>query len=788
AYHNMSLWIWSVSLVIGLLLLSFLVYISLTSLIIYWAIALLLLLILNVRPLRCILLSKPLFYGFRKAMPALSKTEQEALAAGAVGWEGELFSGKPDWKKCLSIPSPHLSIEEQAFLEGPVNQLCAMVDDWDITHKRVDLPPEMWDFIKKERFWAMIIPKEYGGLGFSAYAQVAILTRINGCSVTVATTVMVPNSLGPAELLLKYGETAQKEYYLPRLAIGEEIPCFALTGPTAGSDAASIPDSGIVCHGEFEGKNIIGLRLNWDKRYITLAPVATVLGLAFQCFDPEHLLSRETERGITCALIPTNMPGIRIGRRHFPLNSPFMNGPTQGKDVFIPLDWIIGGEKMIGRGWQMLMACLGAGRALSLPSGANAGAQVAALATGAYARIRQQFSLPIGFFEGVEEALAIIAGNTYIIDAAVRLAATTIDHGTKSAITSAIVKQQTTERARQIGLAAMDIHGGKGICLGPRNYLARGYQAMPISITVEGANILTRSFIIFGQGVIRCHPYMMTEMESIASNDVARFDRAFFAHIGYMISRKVRLFFLNLTRAHFISVPDRSLKRYFQKVTLYSSALAFTAELAIVGLRGDLKRREKLSGRFADIMGSLYLISAVLKRFIDDGKPKEHRALVDWACQHLFYTIEQRLLAIRRNFPVRLFALSMRLLSFPWGKRCKPPSDKLSHQLAKLLITPSVARDKLTASVYRQSPETNFVAMMEQALPKIIAVEPLEKRLKAAKRAGKISGLTLAEQTKAALQAGLITEDEAKQLQLADTLRMAVIAVDDFSSEELKSS
>lgn len=785
AYHNVSLPVWTASLLAGLLLLSVFTSLSFISLLILWTIVVLPLMVLNVLSLRRKLLSKTLFNFFRRSMPAMSTTEKEALAAGMTGWEAELLSGDPDWERLLAQPGPSLSVGEQAFLDGPVNELCSMIDDWDITHNRADLPAEIWAYIKEHRFWGLIIPEKYGGLAFSASAQVAVLSRIHGRSASVATTVMVPNSLGPAELLLKYGLAAQQEYYLPRLACGEEIPCFALTAPTAGSDAAAIPDRGDICHGEFQGKSVIGIRLQWDKRYITLAPVATVIGLAFHLFDPEHLLSKKVDRGITCALIPANTAGVSIGRRHFPLNSAFMNGPIQGKDVFIPLDWIIGGEEMIGRGWQMLMECLGVGRAISLPAGANGGAQTAALATGAYARIRQQFSVPIGFFEGVEETLTTIAGNTYIINAAVKLGAAAIDNDVKSAVASAIVKQQTTERGRQVVLAAMDVHGGKGICMGPRNYIASAYQTVPISITVEGANILTRSFIIFGQGLIRCHPYLLAEIQSVETQDLVQFDKALFNHFAYMGSRKIRALFLALTQGRFVPVANKSLKRYFQLATRYSGALAFMAELAIIGLRGNLKRCEKLSGRFADVLSLLYLISAVLKRFIDDGKPAADRVLVDWSCQQLLYNIEQRLWEIYQNFPSRFLAFSMRFFVFPLGRRCQLPGDKLSQQVAQLLLTPSPARQRLTADVYQQALANNPIGLMEQYLPIIIAAEPLERRLKQAERAGKITGLSLPEQVTAALVADLINQDEAEQLLQADRLRQAVIAVDDFSSSEL---
>jgi acyl-CoA dehydrogenase len=739
----------------------------------------------SIKPLRRVLLSKYFFKIVSKAMPTMSATEREALEAGTVSWEGDLFSGAPDFLLLRNSPTVSLTEEEQAFLDGPVNTLCAMIDDWDITHNLTDLPPEIWQFIKENRFLGMIIPKRYGGLEFSATAQMSVLVKIYGRSITAATTISVPNSLGPGELLLKYGTEEQKNYYLPRLADGREIPCFALTGPNAGSDAASIPDKGIVCYQEVNGEKVLGIRLNWDKRYITLCPVATVLGVAFRLFDPDNLLGKGEDIGITCALIPANVPGIIKGRRHFPLNTGFLNGPTQGKDVFITLDYLIGGVGMAGMGWRMLMECLSAGRAISLPSSASGGAQAATLACGAYSRIRKQFNQPIGKFEGIEEPLARVAANTYIIDAALTMAAAAIDHGAKPSVVGAILKYHTTERARQISVDAMDIHGGKAICLGPNNYLGRGYQGSPIAITVEGANILTRSLIIFGQGAIRCHPYVFKELESIRSNNLVAFDRAFFAHAGFILANFTKSIIFAVTDGYLSATPASSMKRYYQLVHKYSANLAFLADFSMSILGGDLKRKEKLSARLGDMLSSLYFVSAVLKRFHEDGEPKADVPLVQWCCQQLLYECEIAMHGVIENFPLAWARVLLRLIIKPLGNRRNRPNDELGHQLAKMIIEPSETRKRLTRLVYSQAVENCPLGRMEEAFHKICAADELEKKVVRAAKDHVLKSLTLLEQIEEALAGGLLTAKEAKQLQEAEQARQEVIKVDDFSDEEL---
>lgn len=783
SYQRAALSVWTISFLILLILQTYFSNTGTVSLTLEWLLFLGIATVLNVRPIRRQLFSRFVFQIFQKKMPIMSRTEREALNAGTVTWEGDLFQGAPSWRKLLSFPAGKLTEEEKAFIEGPVDEVCRMTDDWDVTHNRADLPEEVWQFLKAQGFFGIIIPKQYGGKGFSATAHSAILVKLYGRSITLASTVVVPNSLGPAELLLEYGTEEQKNYYLPRLAQGEEMPCFALTSPEAGSDASSIPDSGVVCRGKFDGKEIIGIRLNWDKRYITLAPVATVLGLAFKLYDPNHLIGKKEKIGITCALIPTTTPGIKIGRRHFPLNAPFQNGPTQGKDVFIPLDWIIGGVKMAGQGWRMLVERLSVGRGISLPSGAVGNAKVLSWVTGAYARIRKQFHLPIGYFEGIQEALARMAGYTYLLDASVKFNLAAIDRGEQPAVPSAILKYHTTQRARLISLDAMDIHAGKGICLGPRNYLGRGYESAPISITVEGANILTRNLIIFGQGAIRCHPYIFSEMEAAKDQDLKKFDKALFGHLGFTVSNVFRAIFLGLTSAWLVQVPANPVKRYFQQLTRYSAAFALVADFAMLFLGGDLKRKESLSARLGDVLSMLYMGSATLKYYAEQDYPTADRPFIDWVIQDVLFVIQKQLLGFLTNFPHRIIAGLLRILIFPYGAWLKEPSDRLNRTVAELLLAPNDSRRRLTQGIYNTAEPNNPVGLIEEALEKVILAEPIEKRLHAAINPG--TGLHFDEYVKMALATGILTPEEAEHVLMAEAARKEIIAVDDFSSEDL---
>lgn len=786
AYHYASITIWSITLVVGLLLMSKYAGISTVGLYCLWGFTATVLLLINLRPLRRLLVTKHVMRFFQGILPEISRTEQEALDAGTVHWEGELFTGDPDWDALLAEPKATLSEEEQAFLDGPVETLCGQIDDWEFTHNLTDMPESMWDYAKKEGFFGMIIPKEYGGKGFSEWGHACVLIKLYSRSIGVATTISVPNSLGPAQLLLKYGTEEQKNHYLPRLASGEDIPCFALTGPNAGSDAAAMTDTGIVCKAKFDGKEVLGIKLNWDKRYITLAPVATVLGLAFRLYDPDNLIGDKTDLGITCALIPTDTKGVVTGRRHFPANTCFMNGPTQGKDVFIPLDWIIGGVDMAGSGWRMLMECLGSGRSISLPSSAVGGSKFAAAATGAYARIRKQFNLPIGYFEGIEEPLARIAGLSYISDSGMRFTVAAVDEGARPSVASAILKYHTTENARVVCNDAMDIHGGKGICLGPKNYLGRGYQGLPIGITVEGANILTRCLIIFGQGAIRCHPYVVDEIEAAKAGDLKRFDKALFSHLGFIFSNMIRSFYLAITAGRIVRAPNVRVKRYYQLITRYSSALAFMTEVSMLVLGANLKRREKLTARLGDALSMLYLASAVLKRYHDEGSPKEDLALVRWSCRYLLFRTQEALYGAFRNFPNRFAGLLMQAMVFPFGKHLSVPSDALGQEVAKLLLSPSETRDRLIDGCHRGPGEFSPMAELDDALLKVIAAEPLEKKLREAEQDGLVDEILMEDKIKAALKAKVINKKEEGILLAAHEARQAIIAVDDFLTDELK--
>jgi acyl-CoA dehydrogenase len=788
AYQRASLIIWTGSF--GLLLIVATKFHGLTiGAIFTWIIFLALVIPLNAAKWRRRFISQRLLNFYRNVMPSMSRTEREAISAGTVTWEGDLFRGNPDWQKMLALPSATLTVEEQAFLDGPVETLCSMICDWNITHNLADLPPTMWKFIKDQGFFALIIPKQYGGKAFSAYAHSQILTKISGRSITVSSTIAVPNSLGPAELLLEYGTEEQKNYYLPRLAKGEEVPCFALTSPEAGSDAGSMTDHGIVCWADYKGQKTLGIRLNWDKRYITLAPVATVIGLAFKLYDPDHLLGKKEDIGITCALIPRDTPGITMGRRHFPLNIPFQNGPVHGKDVFIPIDWIIGGVEKAGKGWGMLMECLAAGRAISLPASALGGAKVVSYATGAYARIRKQFNVPIGRFEGIEEPLARIAANTYIMDSVRTFAAASIDSGEKPSIASAIVKYHVTEMGRKIACDAMDIHGGKGICLGPKNYIGRGYESTPIAITVEGANILTRNMIIFGQGALRCHPYVLAELEAAHIQDpkeaLITFDKAVMKHIGFGISNVVRSLVLGLTSSFIVKAPKDKMKRYYQQATRFSSAFALIVDVCMLTLGGNLKRKESISARLGDILSYLYLLSAVLKHYKDQGEPIDDLPIVQFAGLTCLFEIQERFDEIIKNFPHRWLAILLKVLIFPLGERFSKPRDKMNHKIAQLMMAPTETRQRLAAGAFLSSVKENVLADIQDALIKTIAAEPIEKMIKTAKHDDVIIGYTMTEQAQSALEKKIITVEQFDIFMQAEEVRKKVIAVDDFTSEEL---
>jgi acyl-CoA dehydrogenase len=731
---------------------------------------------LAIPALRRALITDRILALYRRILPDMSQTEKEAIDAGTVWWDGDLFSGKPDWDKLLKIAPPRLSAEEQAFLDGPVEELCAMCDDWEITHEQLDLPPRVWQYIKDKGFLGMIIPKQYGGLGFGAFAHSAVVQKLATRSSTAAISVMVPNSLGPGELLLHYGTEEQKNHYLPRLAKGLEVPCFALTSPEAGSDAASIPDSAVVCRGTWQGKEVLGMRVTWDKRYITLGPIATLLGLAFRLYDPDGLLGGEKDLGITCALVPTSTPGVNIGRRHLPLNAAFQNGPNSGKDVFMPLDWIIGGPEYAGKGWMMLMGCLAAGRAISLPTSAVGGTKALVRFVGAYARVRSQFKTPIGRLEGVEEALGRIAAHCYMMDATRILTAGAVDLGEKPAVLSAIAKYHMTERARQCVNDGMDIAGGKGICLGPNNWIGRGYQIAPVAITVEGANILTRTLIIFGQGAIRCHPYVLREMRAakeMQGTEASReFDRALTSHIGHVLGNGFRAFVYGVSPglAPAPRAAARETRHYYRHVARLSAAFAFLADISMLAMGGALKRREKISGRLGDVLSMMYLVSATLKRYEDEGRIQADLPLVRWAVRDALYRAQQALDGILSNFPVKPLARLLRWLIFPAGQRLRPPLDSRNRECARIALEPGAARDRLTAGMYVPKGD-DATAVLEAAFLAAVACEPIDKKLREARKQGALDPQSV------------LNPEELNAWQRKEALRKQVIKVDDFPQD-----
>ncbi|KAF6687343.1 acyl-CoA dehydrogenase [Pseudomonas sp. EKM23D] len=735
--------------------------------------------------------TKPLFSWFQKVLPPMSETERDAIDAGTVWWDGELFSGRPDWDKLLAYPKVQLTEEEQAFIDGPTEELCAMVSDWEIG-QAMDLPPAAWEHIKTHGFFALIIPKEYGGKGFSAYAHSQVAMKLATRSGDLASTVMVPNSLGPAELLLHYGTDEQRNHYLPRLARGDDIPCFALTGPLAGSDAGAMPDTGVICKGEWQGQETIGLRLNWEKRYITLGPVATLLGLAFKAYDPDHLLGEEDDLGISLALIPTDTPGVEIGRRHLPLGAAFMNGPNSGKDVFIPLSYLIGGQEMLGKGWMMLMNCLSVGRSISLPAVGTGAAKFTSLVTGQYAQVREQFNVPLSAFEGIQEALARIGGNAWLMDSARMLTANAVDQGEKPSVLSAILKYHLTERGRECIGHAMDVHGGKGIIMGPNNYLGRSWQGAPIFITVEGANILSRNLMIFGQGAIRCHPFVLKEMALAGREDkdqaLKEFDSLLMQHIGFAVSNAASALVLNLGIGHFEKAPGNRLSQgYFRALNRQAAAFALLADLSMMLLGGELKRRERLSARLGDVLSHMYLASAALKRYHDLDSPDHLEPLFVWAMEESLGESERALDELLSNFPNKVLGCLMRVIVFPFGRRHTGPSDALDAEVAAVIgrAKGDPTLEELLAGCYRPQSAEDPVGALQHAYDLLNASHPLQKKLHTALKSGQLKPAAGEHAIDAALNAGVLQAAEAQTLRDAEAARRKVIDVDDFSKEEL---
>jgi acyl-CoA dehydrogenase len=746
--------------------------------------------LLAIPPVRRLVLTGPAYGLVKKILPRVSRTEQEALDAGTIGWDAELFSGRPDWQKLRGIRKPTLSAEERAFLNGPVETVCKMLDDWDIRHNRADLPPEVWDFLKSQGFFGMLIGKEHGGLGFSAQAQSQVVSKIASRSVAAGITVMVPNSLGPGELLEKYGTPQQKQTYLSRLARGEDVPCFALTGPHAGSDAASMRDIGVVIYDMYEGKKTLGVKLSWDKRYITLAPVATLLGLAFHLRDPEHLLGDKDDIGITLALVPASFKGVEIGRRHYPARSAFMNGPTRGRNVFVPMEFLIGGVQYAGQGWRMLMECLSTGRAISLPAIGTVSIKHALRVTSAYARIRRQFGIPVGMMEGVAEPLSRMVRSAYMFEAARALTASMVDEGQKPAVISALLKYRTTEAMRDRVNDAMDIHGGRAVQDGPGNYLFAGYATTPVAITVEGANILTRSLITFAQGALRAHPYLYAEIAAAQSPDrrtgIAAFDRAFSGHVSFMLRNIFGSFLHAVSGGAFAASPVAGgTARWYRALARYSQSFALVGDWTVAFLAGDLKRKQRLSGRMADILSDLYLLSAVLKRFEDEGSLDADRAVVDAIARDLIFSIEQNFAAVFANFPNGLLRNLMRVLVFPLGRHARPASDRETYRLARDVLRPGDFRDRLTDGVFVSMDPKDVTGVLEDALLKVTRAEDIEAKFVRAVKKGIIERRLDRDAITDAVDRGVLTEAEAATLRLADQATDRVVRVDDFDPEEL---
>lgn len=740
----------------------------------------------NLHQLRQRYIMQPALKILKEQMPTISDTERAAIEAGDTWWEKELFCGRPKWGKLLSIPRPTLSQAEQDFLNNQVETLCSMLNDWDIVFKDHDLSDSVWNYLKKERFFAMVIPKEYGGLGFSALLHSTVVSKIATRSISTAVTTMVPNSLGPGELLVRYGTEEQKDHYLPRLANGTDIPCFALTAPDAGSDAGAIPDTGIICRGMHEGKEIIGIRVSWDKRYITLAPVATLLGLAIHLYDPEHLIGKKTNLGITLCLIPTSHPGVETGTRHLPMYHSFLNGPTRGKDVFIPLDWIIGGQPMVGQGWRMLMECLSIGRSISLPALSTACGKLTYRLTGAYSKIRKQFNTSIASFEGVEEALGYIAGYTYMLESCRIMTAGAVDQEINPSIVSAIAKYHMTEMCRTVVSAAMDVHAGHMIQTGPRNVLANAYLAVPVSITVEGANILTRNLIIFGQGAIRCHPYILKEIELISSNDtkIADLDKVIMSHIGFYVSTLLRNIAYGLSGGLLIRATAKNarIKKLKRQLTRMSAALALLADTSLIMLGGSLKRRERISARLGDIMSQLYLASTVLKYFHDQGSPSTDINYVCWCLQECLYKVQVACNELFHNFPNKWVGKLLGWMIFPWGNAYQKPHDKLHNAIVEPMLSVSEFRDRLTQYSYCGANEDDILHRLDESLTHVGAVEPLQKKLQKAIRDGAVTrSFEYSERVQSAQKTGVLTEEEANLLIRFEKLRQEIIKVNEFN-------
>ena len=787
AYFSASLVVSAYSSAIFLVL--YLFFGQLSSLVVvFLSFPIIILALLSQNNIRRNWVTAPLFKWYKKVLPKVSETEQVAIDAGTVWWEGEIFKGNPDWQKLLSSDAVKLTDEDKAFLDGPVEDLCRMVNAWDLNFKYADIPDDIVEFIKKNKFLGLIIPKEYGGMDLSPVAQVAVLTKIFSIGSVVGNYISVPNSLGPGELLVRYGTDEQKKHYLPRLANGDELPCFALTAPLAGSDATSIPDTGVICKGDWQGKEITGMRLNINKRYITLAPAASLIGLAFKLMDPDHLIGKQDDYGITCALIPRETNGLEIGRRHYPIGDPFLNGPIKGTDIFVPLDFIIGGKEMAGQGWRMLIECLSTGRAISLPTISNSIAKNALAATGTYTRIRRQFGLPIAEFEGIQKPLARMAGFSYIINAATVQTASAISMGAKPAVPASILKYHCTEMARMSIIDGMDIQGGKAVMKGPKNMLSAAYESVPVAITVEGANIMTRSLMIFGQGAIRCHPFVLKEMQLATSEDdnaANEFDDLLCAHVRNSVRNSASAFIDAFTGSTFSckDVPATT-RKYYKYASRLSAAFAVVADVAMLTMQASLKKREMISARLGDLLSTLYLVSMVLKQYEDQGAPKDLKPVIDWACLYLFHQYQISMIEVLNNLPNRLAAWNLKLIIFPLGGHFHVPSDKLEQQVAALVTHPTDVRSRLIEGIYLTADENNQIGRLNAVLEQADQLEHLITRMRKAVKQNSLPEVLGLDLINAAADKEIITSEEADQLREFDNKIMEIINVDDFAYDE----
>lgn len=780
-YRVMNPLVWELGSVFYLVIATFAIGLPWIVGFVLWAFILVALLIVYMEPVRTVIADR-LYKTAGKSVPKLSKTEEEALNAGDTWLERDIFTGTPDWDRLSNI-STELSAEEKSFLDNETQVLCGMLDEWEISQAQ-DLPEKVWAYLKENRFFGLVIPKTFGGKGFSARAHSDVVLKIATRSGVAAVTVMVPNSLGPGELINYYGTEEQKAYYLPRLAKGIDIPCFALTEPGAGSDATSIQSDAIVVEKKVDGKSVLGLNITLDKRWITLAPVATLVGLAVNVKDPDGLLKEGTE-GITCVLVPRETKNLEIGNRHLPGNQPFMNGTVRGKDIFVPISSVIGGQKEIGNGWQMLVECLSIGRSISLPALGAASSAVSYLTTGAFARLRRQFNVEIAQFEGVEEKLAEIAGLNYLINSTRLLTVAAVNEHKKPSVASAITKYFNTELARVVVNSAMDVHAGRSVVVGPRNYLTNFYQGIPISITVEGANIMSRNLLIFGQGSMACHPYIRDEFYAVANQDKASFRTIIWKHIQYFMQNFAKTVCTVWTGGLLISVPNNPMKREYQHLARLSYAYAWLADLSLIYLGGSLKRKERISARLADGLSYLYMAMAALRNAQRNDDNPDAQLHAQWAVTYCFYHAQKSMIALCHNFPSKILGFLVRMIAFPFGQTMRYPTDKLDHKLARLMTENNHYRDYLKSIIYLSGDSKEPVDKMENAFQLLIKNDALAKKVGDLKRV-KFGQLSSKLQEK--VEKKELTQQEMDDLLAVEAARWDAILVDEFTFDSMKNS